>query len=113
MALISTVFRELNIIYVTELGPVRTAVRGVCIIHVAVDTHVYASSLLKSHAQLIIAVLLFVFAMKRSATSASHMEIEPEPEGEVRRKIVSLKSENLPKVAHRNGSRIENHILAL
>lgn len=30
--------------------------------------------------------------MKRSATSASHAEIEPEPEGEVKRKVVSLKT---------------------
>ena len=58
VALISTVFRELNIIYVTELGPVRTEVRGVFIIHVAVGTRIYASSLLKSRAQLIMAVLL-------------------------------------------------------
>ena len=90
VALISTVFRELNIIYVTELGPVRTAVRGVytCIIHVVVGTCIHASSLLISRAQLIIAVLLFVFTMKRSATSASHMEVE----GEAKRKVVSLKT---------------------
>ena len=57
-----------------------------------VGTCIYASSLLKSRAQLIIAVLLFVFTMKRSATSASHMEVEPEPEGEAKRKVVSLKT---------------------
>ena len=89
VTLISTVFRELNIIYVTELGPVRTAVRGVYIIHVAVGTRMYASILLKSRPQLVIAVL---FTMKRSATSASHMDVEPEPEGEVKRKVVSLKT---------------------
>ena len=78
MALMSTEFRQLHIVYATELNPTRTAYS--------------ISNPFKLRAQLILRFFFFVFTMKRSATSASDIEIEPEPEGEVKRKVVSLKT---------------------